>query len=80
LGAKNVVLASDKDITMVLRDIVNLSKKVKCVDLLKVLNHEDNGHIDSWNVCKGAKKKSQLMKAMTRTKSSLASTVTQQHG
>ena len=39
--AKNIVLTSDEDITPVLRDIVKLSKKVKSVDLLKVLNFND---------------------------------------
>jgi hypothetical protein len=45
LVAKNVVLASDEDITPALRDVVNLSKKVKSVDLLKVLHV--NGRVTS---------------------------------
>jgi hypothetical protein len=41
LVAKNIVLTSDEDITPVLRDVVKPSKKVKSVDLLKVLNFND---------------------------------------
>jgi hypothetical protein len=41
LGSKNIYLETDKDITPVLRDITKLSKKVRSVDLLKVLNYND---------------------------------------
>ncbi len=41
LNAKKICLKTDKDITSVLRDIIKLSKKVKSVDLLKVLNYND---------------------------------------
>jgi hypothetical protein len=41
LDSKNICLQTDKDITPVLRDIMKLSKKVRSVDLLKVLNYND---------------------------------------
>jgi hypothetical protein len=39
LDSKRICLETDQDITPVLRDIIKLSKKVKLVDLLKVLNY-----------------------------------------
>ena len=42
LFAHNIGLTSDKDITPVLREIVKLSKRVKSVDLLKVLHFYDS--------------------------------------
>ena len=41
LDCKQICLQTDKDITPVLRDIIKLSKKVKSVDLLRVLNYND---------------------------------------
>ncbi len=42
LNSKNMIcLQTDKDITPVLRDIMKLAKKVRSVDLLKVLNYND---------------------------------------
>jgi hypothetical protein len=42
LDSKNIcLLQTDKDITPVLRDIMKLSKKVRSVNLLKVLNYND---------------------------------------
>ncbi len=41
LSSKNICLQTDKDITPVLRDIMKLSKKVRSVDLLKVLNYNN---------------------------------------
>jgi hypothetical protein len=41
LDSKGICLKTDKDIRPVLRDIMKLSKKVKSVDLLKVLNYND---------------------------------------
>jgi hypothetical protein len=42
LTSKNICLRTDKDITAVLRDIIKLSKNVKSVDILKVLNYNDS--------------------------------------
>ena len=42
LFAKNIGLTSDEDITPVLREIVKLSKRIKSVDLLKVLHLNDS--------------------------------------
>jgi hypothetical protein len=39
---KKICLCTDKDILPVLRDIIKLSKKVKSVDLLKVLHYNDS--------------------------------------
>jgi hypothetical protein len=41
LFSKNIGLTSNEDITPVLREIVKLSRKVKSVDLLKVLHYND---------------------------------------
>jgi hypothetical protein len=41
LHSKNICLKTDKDISPVLRDIMKLSKKVRSVALLKVLNYND---------------------------------------
>jgi hypothetical protein len=41
LNAKQICLKTDKDIMSVLNNIIKLSKKVKSVDLLKVLNYND---------------------------------------
>jgi hypothetical protein len=41
LHAKKICLHTDKDISSVLRDIIKLSKKVKSVDLLKVVHYND---------------------------------------
>jgi hypothetical protein len=41
LQAKQISVESDKDIAAVLRDIIKLSKKVKSVDILKVVNYND---------------------------------------
>jgi hypothetical protein len=41
LLSKNICLQTDKDIMPVLWDIIKLSKKVRSVDLLKVLNYND---------------------------------------
>jgi hypothetical protein len=42
LTSKNICLHTDKDITVVLRDIIQLSKNVKSVDILKVLNYNNS--------------------------------------
>jgi hypothetical protein len=42
LDSKQICLETDRDILPVLRDIIKLSKKVKLVDLLKVLNCNDS--------------------------------------
>jgi hypothetical protein len=42
LHSKKICLQTDKYIALVLRDIIKLSKKVKWVDLLKVLNYNDS--------------------------------------
>jgi hypothetical protein len=41
LDSKNICLKTDKDISLVLQDIMKLSKKVRSVDLLKVLNYNN---------------------------------------
>jgi hypothetical protein len=41
LNSKNICLQTDKDITPVLQDIMKLSKEVRSVALLKVLNYDD---------------------------------------
>ena len=41
LNSKNICLQTDKDITPVLQDIMKLSKEVRSVVLLKVLNYDD---------------------------------------
>jgi hypothetical protein len=41
LNSKNICLQTDKDITPVLQDIIKLSKEVRSVVLLKVLNYDD---------------------------------------
>jgi hypothetical protein len=41
LVSKNICLQTDKDIPPVFGDIMKLSKKVRSVDLLKVLNYND---------------------------------------
>ncbi len=41
LDSLNICLQTDKYIMPVLRDIMKLSKKVRSVDLLKVLNYND---------------------------------------
>jgi hypothetical protein len=42
LHSKHICLQTDTEITAVLRDILKLSKKVKSVDLLKVLHYNDS--------------------------------------
>jgi hypothetical protein len=42
LDSKQICLEVDRDIAPVLRDIIKLSKKVKLVDLLKVLHYNDS--------------------------------------
>jgi hypothetical protein len=42
LSALNICLKTDRDIKAVIRDLIKLSKKVKSVDLLKVLNYNDS--------------------------------------
>jgi hypothetical protein len=42
LDSKQICLEVDQDIAPVLCDIIKLSKKVKLVDLLKVLNYNDS--------------------------------------
>jgi myosin heavy subunit len=41
LHSKHICLKTDKDITAILRDIMKLSKEVKSIDLLKVMNYDD---------------------------------------
>jgi hypothetical protein len=41
LHSKHICLKTDKDITAILCDIMKLSKEVKSIDLLKVLNQND---------------------------------------
>jgi hypothetical protein len=64
LLAKNIVLTSDKDITPVLRNIVNLSKKVKSVGLLKVLHV--NGKVTSLVVVPCSAKQSGFKKQASK--------------
>jgi hypothetical protein len=41
LHSKHICLKMDKDITAILCDIMKLSKEVKSIDLLKVMNYND---------------------------------------
>jgi hypothetical protein len=41
LSSKNICLKTDRDITPILGDIMKLSKEIRSVDLLKVLDYND---------------------------------------
>jgi hypothetical protein len=42
LDSKGICLKTERDIKAVLKDIMKLAKKVKSIDLLKVLNYNDS--------------------------------------